>query len=192
MLKVGDWVTQYSAGYWQVAAIYPKYADQDYASETSSWKKGDRLSDWVILKKGFTPKMKPSNACECTDAQWCRPVSADILAEITRIFAETPKAKAKFDSAPSLPSPFVASLLMNLTPEQAETFQSLLAALPERFTSEQLQTAAAAFRPFASAPPATHILYVFSYPWEMTEAFDPLHFPPLLLEYDPQGKPPRF
>ena len=25
-IKVGDWVTQYSAGYWKVVNIFPKYA----------------------------------------------------------------------------------------------------------------------------------------------------------------------
>ena len=28
-LKVGDWVTQYSAGYWQVVGIFPKYAESN-------------------------------------------------------------------------------------------------------------------------------------------------------------------
>ena len=31
MIKIGDWVTQYSAGYWQVLDIVPKYADEDYS-----------------------------------------------------------------------------------------------------------------------------------------------------------------
>lgn len=31
MLKIGDWVTQYSAGYWKVLNILPKYADSDYS-----------------------------------------------------------------------------------------------------------------------------------------------------------------
>ena len=30
-LKVGDWVTQYSTGYWMVVEIFPKYADEDYS-----------------------------------------------------------------------------------------------------------------------------------------------------------------
>ena len=38
-LKVGDWVTQYSAGYWQIVGIFPKYADEDYSYGDNSWKK---------------------------------------------------------------------------------------------------------------------------------------------------------
>lgn len=31
MIKVGDWVAQYNAGYWKVINIIPKYADEDYS-----------------------------------------------------------------------------------------------------------------------------------------------------------------
>ena len=51
MIKIGDWVTQYSAGYWKVINIIPKYADEDCSYDGRSWKKGDRLGEWVILKK---------------------------------------------------------------------------------------------------------------------------------------------
>ena len=29
MIQIGDWVTQYSAGYWQVVGIRDKYAEED-------------------------------------------------------------------------------------------------------------------------------------------------------------------
>ena len=38
-IKIGDWVTQYSAGYWMVVNIFPKYADEDYSYNGKSWKK---------------------------------------------------------------------------------------------------------------------------------------------------------
>lgn len=38
-IRVGDWVTQYSAGYWMVINIFPKYADKDYCFNGKSWKK---------------------------------------------------------------------------------------------------------------------------------------------------------
>ena len=46
-IQIGDWVTQYSAGYWMVTNIFPKYADEDYNYDGKSWKKGDRLGDWI-------------------------------------------------------------------------------------------------------------------------------------------------
>ena len=180
-IKIGDWVTQYSAGYWMVTNIFPKYADEDYSYNGKSWKKGDRLGDWVVLKKGFTPKMKPSNACEFVDAQWCKTVSNDITQSIESAFAENPKAKAKFENAPSIPNPSVASAWMALTDEQAEVFSEHVKNLPEQFTCEQFWSLSASYRQYIVEPSkATHILYLFSYLWEIDENFKPLHFGPEL------------
>lgn len=178
-ISVGDWVTQYSAGYWKVVNIFPKYADKDYSYNDKSWKKGDRLSDWVILKKGFTPKMKPSNACEVVDAQWCKPVPNNIVQSIEVIFEENLKVKQKFEKAPNMPKPSIASVWMALSEEQAEAFSKLIELLPERFTLESFWEQFVDYRQYIVDPPqATHILYLFSYLWEITDNYDPLHFGP--------------
>lgn len=39
MIKIGDWVTQYCAGYWQVVDIKPKYADEDVNNQDFQYKK---------------------------------------------------------------------------------------------------------------------------------------------------------
>ena len=180
-IQIGDWVTQYSAGYWMVTNIFPKYADEDYNYNGKSWKKGDRLGDWIILKKGFTPKMKPSNACEFVDSQWCKPVTNDIVQSIEASFAANPKAKAKFENAQNMPNPAVASAWMTLTNEQAESFTEYIKNLPDRFTVEQFWTWSASYRQYLVDPSkATHILYLFSYLWEIDEQFEPLHFGPEL------------
>ena len=177
MIKIGDWVTQYSAGYWHVLNIVPKYADED----SESCKKGDRIGQWVILKKGFTPKMKPANACEFVDGQWCKAVSAEVAAAIEAAFAENPKAKQKFDSAPDMPKPSVASTWMKLSEEEAAAFSALFSQMPSRFTQEQFWALASAYRRCVTDPSgASHILYLFSYLWEIDEHCDPLHFGPEL------------
>lgn len=180
-IKIGDWVTQYSAGYWMVVNIFPKYADEDYSYNGESWKKGDRLGEWVVLKKAFTAKMKPSNACEFVDVQWCKPVSNDIVQSIEATFAENPKAKMKFQNAPNMPKPSVANAWMALTDEQAELFSKHIKNLPDRFTSEQFWSWSASYRQYIADPSkATHILYLFSYLWEIDDNFEPLHFGPEL------------
>lgn len=146
MLQVGDWVTQYSAGFWQVAAIYPKFADDDYQGEKITWKKGDRLGDWAVLKKGFTPKMKFSNLCEFVDAQWCKKVSGEQLAAINAAFDANPKAKQKYDKAPNLPKPSVAALWLDLPEERVDEFRRVLDSLPERFTDVQFREVTADFK----------------------------------------------
>lgn len=181
MIRVGDWVTQYSAGYWKVLNIVPKYADEDYDYNGRSWKKGDRLGNWVILKKAFTPKMKFSNACEFVDEQWCAPVSPEVLEAIEAAFCENPKAKQRFDKAPDMPKPSVASGWMALSEEQANSFSELFKKLPDRFTVEQFWTLAEDYRQYmVESSRATHILYLFSYLWEISDTFDPLHFGPEL------------
>lgn len=178
-IKIGDWVTQYSSGYWQVVDIFPKYADEDYNRNGKSWKKGDRLGDWVILKKGFTSKMKFSNACEFVDAEWCEPVSNEILQSIEATFEENPKAKQKFENAPNMPNPSVASEWLMLSSEQAEAFLQLVSNFPERFTLEQFWSWSNDYRKYIVDPSkATHILYLFSYLWEIDKNFNPLHFGP--------------
>jgi hypothetical protein len=180
-IKIGDWVTQYSAGCWMVVNIFPKYADADYSYNGKSWKKGERLGEWVVLKKGFTAKMKPSNACEFVDAQWCKPVSNDISHSIEATFAENPKVKEKFENAPNMPKPSVASAWLKLTDEQAELFLKFMQTLPERFTSKEFWSYSASYRQYIVDPSeATHILYLFSYLWEIDDNFEPLHFGPEL------------
>lgn len=185
MVKVGDWVTQYSAGYWKVLAVLPKYADEDYSYNGKAWKKGDRLGDWVIMKKGFTAKMKPANGCEYADAQWCSPVSEEIRQSIETAFAENPKAKQKFDKAPDRPVPSVASIWLRLTDEQAASLSTLLQELSDRFSEEQFWAKADGYRSQVVDPASTtHVLYLFSYPWEMSESCDLLHFGPVLKKYE--------
>ncbi|MBQ8879565.1 MAG: hypothetical protein IJY69_01835 [Clostridia bacterium] len=184
-LKVGDWVTQYSAGYWKVVAIFPKYADEDYSYNGQSWKKGDRLGDWVVLKKGFTAKMKPSNACECLDSIHCQLVSQDVVRAIEDAFAENPKIKEKFDNAPSMPNPSVYSVWMSLSDEQADSFAELLSSLPDRFTLELFWKRSADYRQYVAKPPHyTHILYLYSYLWEVNDNCEPLHFGPEITKCD--------
>ena len=179
MIKIGDWVTQYSAGYWKVVNIIPQYADEDYCYNGISWKKGDRIGDWVIMKKGLTSKMKPSNGCDFADIQWCKPVSEDTRKAIEAAFAENPKAKQKFEKAPDSPKPAINSCWMMLTDEQAVQFFAMFSQLPERFTFEQFWSLAEDYKGFLADPSkATHILYLLSYPWELSKTFDLLYFGP--------------
>ena len=180
MLKVGDWVTQYSVGFWQVVAVYPKFAENDYTGEKFSWRKGDRLGDWVVLKKGLTPKMKFSNACEFVDSQWCKPITDEQRLTIEAAFRDNPKAQQKFDEATFIPKPMVASVLLDLPEDRVEEYQKLLTSLPERFTDVLFREHTHAFKQYEKMPPAGYILYLFSYPWEMDEHFNILYHEPQL------------
>lgn len=180
-IKVGNWVTQYSAGYWKVIAIFPKYAEEDYCFGGKSWKKGDHISEWLILKKGFTPKMKPYNECRVVDAMVCQPVSDDVALAIETAFAENPKAKQKFDNAPDMPSPSICNTWMVLSDAQAESFSKHISNLPERFTEKQFWEWSAEYRQYVeNSSRATHIFRMYSYLWEISDDFEPMNFGPEL------------
>lgn len=184
MLKVGDWVTQYTPGYWQVTAIFAKYAEEDADFNGVSHKKGDRIGEWVVLKKAFTQTMKPSYQCECVDSRWCRPVSERATAAIDAAFAENPSAKEKFRTYTNMPQPTAVNFWMTLSTEQAEELQSLLAGLPSRFAVAQLWETARRYRKYVSKPPAPYLLQVFGYPWEVDDNGDMVCFDPMLKEVE--------
>ena len=172
----GGWYTQRSAGFWQLADIKPKYASDNYHGETVSWKKGDRLGDWAIVKKAFTPKMKKSIRVECVDAAWLKPVSENETSQIIRLFSEDPGHKQKFDEADNLPDPYVANVWLTLTDAEANDVRNKLSLLPERFTVKQFFDIAGLPDHCIAKPPAAHILNFLGYPWELNEDFDPLYF----------------
>ena len=129
--------------------------------------------------------MKPSNACEFLDSKNCQLVSQDVVRAIEDAFAENPKIKEKFDNAPSMPNPSVYSVWMSLSDEQADSFAELLSSLPDRFTLELFWKRSADYRQYVAKPPHyTHILYLYSYLWEVNDNCEPLHFGPEITKCD--------
>ena len=170
---VGDWVTQYSAGYWKVVAIYDKYADQDDWHTPPTYRKGDHISYWVVLKKGFTPKMKWSNACECVDGYWCAPVSPEEKAAIEQAFESEPAKAKRFEAATSEPRPGIQNCWITLPKERIPQLEEELATLPPRFTGKQLQEVLDRVPELAvDIPPSTVLLNLLLHPYELDESLE--------------------
>ena len=189
MLREGDWVTQYASGIWQVERVLPKYADDDYQGETTSWKKGDLLGQWALLRKAFTPKMKFRLGFDVADARWCRPVSAETLAEIDAYFAAHPKDEAKVRDTPRQDRPTVLPVNLHpLTDDDAARLELALAALPERFTQSQFRATMEAHglnRLVADVPqPGGSILYLFTHLYEVDSNGDMRLFGPELKRFE--------
>ena len=181
-LIIGNWYTQYSVGFWQLVDIKPKYAFDNYNGLKISWKKGDRLGDWAIVKKAFTPKMKKSIRVECVDAAWLKPVSEETMSQINQFFSKYPDYKQRFDAADDLPNPYVANVWLTLTNAEADGIQNNLSLLPERFTGKQFFDIIGLPDHCITKPPATHILNFLGFPWELTESFDQLYYKAVLLK----------
>ena len=170
---VGDWVTQYSAGYWKVVAIYDKYADEDDWHTPPTYRKGDHISYWVVLKKGFTPKMKWSNACECVDGYWCAPVSPEEKAAIEQSFESEPAKAKRFEAATSEPRPGIQNCWITLPTERIPQLEEELATLPPRFTGKQLQEVLDRVPELAvDVPPSTVLLNLLLHPYELDESLE--------------------
>ncbi len=172
MIKIGDFVTCYSKGYWQLMELKPKIAFEDYNGEKVSYKKGDVIGQWAILKKAFTPKMKPRLDYEYEDAYWLRPVSDEVMAEINQYFAEHPSYKEKFDNAEIKLRPMITNCWISIPPEKEASFVEFLESLPKRFTDKEFGELAKPYAPYIGVPPSSHLLNLLAYPWDLTEQAD--------------------
>ena len=80
-IKIGDWVTQYSAGIFKVEKILPLKKSQPI----------------VVLKKGFTNKLKPFVGWDTCAVSLCVKVSNEVLIEIQTILNSNSKFNEKFN-----------------------------------------------------------------------------------------------
>ncbi len=172
MPKIGDFVTSYSVGYWQVVDIKPKLQPRDglRPADADAPAPGTVLGEWIILKKAFTPKMKPRIAFECVDSAWVAPVGAEVLAEIERAFAADPAFKEKFDRAPVKLLPGIVNCWLCLSDEEAVALRAALSTLPERYTMEELRLHLADYTS-RSGERCNYLLNLFMQPWDLTEDF---------------------
>ncbi len=172
MIQIGDFVTCSNAGYWQLIELKPKIANEDYNGEKVSYKNSDVIGQWAILKKAFTPKMKPRIDFEYEDASWLRPVPENALAEITQYFAENPSYKEKFDNAEIKLRPMITNCWMSLPTNKEDEFKAFLETLPSRFTEQEFRKLSKPFYAYIGFPPSTHLLNLLTYPWDMNEHSD--------------------
>ena len=166
-VKIGDYVTGYGSGYWQLIDIKPKIADEDYTSENIRWKKGQVIGQWAILKKCFTNKMKPRIDFSYEDSAWVKPVSNDILMEIQKYFEEHPEYKQKFDTAVIKLQPMITNCWLDLPEEQEAEFRATLQKLPAQYTMDEFWKVAKGYKKYVSNPPTKYLLNLFTYPWDM-------------------------
>ena len=178
MIQIGDWVTQYSAGYWQVVGIRDKYAEEDNVTGEHLWKKGEKIGKWIFLKKAFTPKMKLRIWSECVDEYWCEIVNDEKRTEIKKYFADHPNDWERFCNTPVVIPPAVSSIWMNLSDDQETKVLQTLKELPKCFSRTELdqQFEQNGLLNVVTNPPASHILSLRCNPWEVGANADLLYF----------------
>ncbi len=167
MIKIGDFVTSCEAGYWQLIDVKPKIATEDYSGPSASWKKGEVIGKWAILKKAFTPKMKPKIDFSYVDSTWVRPVSAEISAEISKYFGENPDYKAKFESAVPTFRPMITNCWLDLPEECEADFVRLMDKLPKQFTMDDFWKIFRKYKSCVSKPPVKFLLNLLANPFDV-------------------------
>ena len=175
-IKIGDFVTSYEAGYWQLIDIKPKIADEDYCGNTTKWKKGDIIGQWAVLKKAFTKKMKPGIDFSYVDASWLAPVSPEVLTEIQDYFTKNPEYKWKFENAVTKLSPMTTNCWINLTESESAELQEIIDKLPPQFTMDEFWKKAKKFKKNIASPPTSHLLNFTTYPWNMDKKANLIYF----------------
>lgn len=169
-IKIGDWVTCYYSGYWQVIDIKHNYV----SSEIS-----DLL---VIVKKGFTQKMKFNVSLKYCDIRWCKKTDDDKLVEIVNYFNENPRKKQEFDTYNGPLYGITKGWLIDLTEEEVKIYSDKLRALPKYFSISKfnrfVEEIGLRKYMFQSSNKAKYMLTIVTYPWLIDERknHSPLYF----------------
>ena len=175
-VKIGDYVTGYGSGYWQLIDIKPKIATEDYVGEGIRWKKGQIIGQWAILKKCFTDKMKPRIDFSYEDIAWVKPVSDDVCKEIEKCFQDNPKHKQKFDAAEIKLQPMITNCWLDLPEEQEQEFRATLQKLPAQYTMDEFWKVAKRYKKYVSKPPTGYLLNLSTYPWNLDKKANAIYF----------------
>lgn len=178
-ISVGNWVvSSQMAGCWLVTDIRVSYFDRK--------EKGYVL----LLKKGFTAKMKFQNGTDWCHVFWCEKVSPEKLEEIETLFRENPAKQRQFEQASAKVKPAVQSWFLSCDDSLAEEFARKLKSLPEMFTQGKFSRFVheIGLRKYMrdSVREIKYILRIFCYPWEVDQNYNQLYFRPTI--EDENGK----
>lgn len=111
-INIGDWVTQYRAGYWKVKELHPKYSPFDHGR----LHKGEPIGIVAVLQKAFSNTFKFNMEMSTCDLSLCQHVTKAVTRKI-----ETYYRVGQGHYCPLPPSePYV-----RVSPHTAQAFQSL-------------------------------------------------------------------
>ncbi len=168
-IKIGDWVTCYYAGYWQVVDIKRNLTNSHFS---------DTLA---IVRKGFTPAMKFALSLKFCDIRWCKKIGESERVKIENYFQEDPAKKREFDGYDGPLCGIAKGWAVDCTAEEAEDFNEKLRALPRYFSLRKFNRLAEEIglrrHLFSSSKNARYLLTIVTYPWLADEQNNsPLYF----------------
>ena len=88
-INIGDWVTQYRAGYWKVKELHPKYSPFDHGR----LHKSEPIGIVAVLQKAFSNTFKFNMEMSTCDLSLCQHVTKAVTRKIETYFKEHPDDK---------------------------------------------------------------------------------------------------
>ena len=168
-IQIGDWVTCYYAGYWQVVEIKHNLGNSQFS---------DLLA---IVKKGFTPSMKFGLSLKFCDIDWCKKISGNELYSIENYFKENPDKKRAFDAYDGPLIGIAKGWVVDVSDEEVKIYNDKIKTLPKYFSIGQFNRLAEETglrkHMYPSSKKAKYLLTVMTYPWLTDEKNkSPLYF----------------
>lgn len=175
-IKIGDFVTQYESGYWEVIDIKDKVADSDYKTDKVSYSKGDIIGKFIILKKVCTIKFKPKIDFSYCDAAWVTLVPEDTFDQIQNLFINNHKFKEKYDNAEINLPLMITNCWIDLDKSDVENLNNIIENLPEKFTIDEFWKSAIKYKQYIKTPPVNYLLNFLTLPWYVNENGDRYYY----------------
>lgn len=172
-ISIGDWVTQYKAGYWKVKELHPRRSSCDYGRIH----KGDPIGDEAVLQKAFSNTFRFGMEMSSCDVSLCQPVTKAVMRKIEKYFKEHPEDLIKFETSQIPVPPSITTIHLHIDEAQQAHISSLLNVELPHLTYPKIKEILSV-NGIVEAMPGAHsmLLYLYGYSWEQDENFDMIYF----------------
>ncbi len=172
-INVGDWVTQYKAGYWMVKELHAKCSLFD----SGGLHKGDPAGFIAVLQKALGSRFNFDMEMSACDLSLCSPVTKAEKRKIDKYYYGHPDEKTKFETYEATVPPSVTAIRLSIDEQQRARLSALLDIELPCLTYQKVE-ALLAENGIAEAPAGADnaLLYLYGYVWEHDANFNQVYF----------------
>ena len=172
-INIGDWVTQYRAGYWKVKELHPKYSPFDHGR----LHKSEPIGIVAVLQKAFSNTFKFNMEMSTCDLSLCQHVTKAVTRKIETYFKVHPDDEIKFETSQLPVPPSVTAIHLNIDDAQRNHISSLLNIELPHLTYPKVKEILSDNGLTEVLPGADNtLLFLFGYSWEQDENFNMIYF----------------
>lgn len=171
-INIGDWITQYRAGYWKVKELHPKYSPFDHGR----LHKGEPIGVEAVLQKAFSNTFKFNMEMSTCDLSLCQHVTKAVMRKIEKYFKEHPDDEIKFETSQLPVPPNVTAIHLNIDDAQRDHISSLLnIELPNLTYPKVKEILSDNGLTEVLCGAENTLLFLYGYSWEQNENFDMIY-----------------